>query len=91
MDKPFWENTYKDDNITTFGTKPNRAVEAMWQTFDKRWSILDVDAEKGKILYFWLKKAMKISMLLIYLRLESKNYLKLQAIKILKLMPGFRI
>lgn len=42
MDKPFWENTYKDDNVTTFGIKPNRAVEALWKTFDKEWSIMDV-------------------------------------------------
>ncbi len=48
MDKPFWENTYKDDNVTTFGIKPNRAVEAMWKTFNKEWSIIDVGCGEGK-------------------------------------------
>ena len=45
---PFWERTYKDDTVTTFGIKPNRAVEAMWETFDKNWTILDVGCGEGK-------------------------------------------
>lgn len=48
MKKPFWENTYSDDTVTTFGTKPNRAVEDMWESFDKNWSILDVGCGEGK-------------------------------------------
>jgi cyclopropane fatty-acyl-phospholipid synthase-like methyltransferase len=48
MDKPFWEKTYMDDTITTFGTKPNRTIEAMWKSFDKNWSILDVGCGEGK-------------------------------------------
>ena len=26
MDKPFWEVTYKDDTVSTFGTEPNTTV-----------------------------------------------------------------
>ena len=48
MEKPFWENTYSDDKVTTFGTKPNRAIEDMWESFDKDWSILDVGCGEGK-------------------------------------------
>ncbi|HBP62737.1 MAG TPA: hypothetical protein DD730_00335 [Desulfosporosinus sp.] len=48
MDKPFWEKTYNNDNVTTFGTKPNKAIEAMWESFDKNWSILDVGCGEGK-------------------------------------------
>jgi tellurite methyltransferase len=48
MIKPFWENTYLDDTVSTFGTKPNQAIEAYWKTFDKNWSILDVGCGEGK-------------------------------------------
>lgn len=48
MDKPFWDETYKNDAVTTFGVKPNRAVETMWKTFDIGWSILDVGCGEGK-------------------------------------------
>ena len=48
MKKPFWENTYSNDAITTFGTSPNRAIEDMWESFDKNWSILDVGCGEGK-------------------------------------------
>lgn len=48
MDKPFWEKTYSDNTVTTFGTKSNKAIEAMWESFDKNWSILDVGCGEGK-------------------------------------------
>jgi tellurite methyltransferase len=48
MNKPFWENTYSDDTVSTFGTKPNQAIEAYWKIFDKNWSILDVGCGEGK-------------------------------------------
>lgn len=48
MEKLFWENTYSDDAVTTFGIKPNRAIEDMWESFDKDWSILDVGCGEGK-------------------------------------------
>ena len=48
MEKPFWEKTYKNNDVTTFGTKPNRAVEVMWSSFNKDWLILDVGCGEGK-------------------------------------------
>ncbi len=48
MDKPFWEKTFNDDAVTTFGTRPNRTIEAMWESFDRNWSILDVGCGEGK-------------------------------------------
>ena len=59
MNKPFWEETYKDDNVTTFGVKPNRAVESMWEVFDKRWSILDVGCGEGKNPIYLAEKGFK--------------------------------
>jgi tellurite methyltransferase len=59
MDKPFWEKTYSNDSITTFGTKPNRTIEAMWESFDKNWSILDVGCGEGKNPLFLAEKGFK--------------------------------
>lgn len=48
MDKPFWEKTYNDNAVATFGIRPNRTIEAMWKSFDRNWSILDVGCGEGK-------------------------------------------
>ncbi len=56
MEKPFWEETYQDDSVTTFGTKPNRAVEAMWDKFEKHWFIIDVGCGEGKNPIFLAEK-----------------------------------
>ena len=39
MNKAFWEKSYLDDTVTTFGTRPNQAIEALWKSFDKNWLI----------------------------------------------------
>jgi len=56
MEKPFWENTYNDDSVTTFGIKPTKALEAMWESFDKNWSVLDVGCGEGKNALFLAEK-----------------------------------
>jgi hypothetical protein len=30
MSKPFWGNTYVDNTVSTFGVRPNQAIEAYW-------------------------------------------------------------
>ena len=48
MEKPFWENSYKDDSVSTFGTQPNAAIDEFKHLFDKSWSVLDVGCGDGK-------------------------------------------
>lgn len=59
MDKAFWEKTYNDINISTFGTKPNKEIEAMWENFNKDWSILDVGCGEEKNTLFLAEKGFK--------------------------------
>lgn len=56
MEKPFWERTYGDDTVSTFGSRPNRTIEGMWESFDKNWSILDVGCGEGKNPIFLAEK-----------------------------------
>ena len=56
MEKPFWERTYDDDSVSTFGSRPNRTIEGMWESFDKSWSILDVGCGEGKNPIFLAEK-----------------------------------
>lgn len=48
MNKPFWEESYKDDNISTFGSEPNASVKEFIHYFDKSWNILEVGCGEGK-------------------------------------------
>ena len=48
MNKPFWEESYKDDNVSTFGTEPNQSVKAYEHMFNKTWNILEIGCGEGK-------------------------------------------
>lgn len=48
MDKPFWEETYKDDTVSTFGTEPNTTVPEFEHLYEKTWNILEVGCGEGK-------------------------------------------
>ena len=38
---PFWEESYKDDEISAFGTKPNPEVKEFFELFQKSWNVLE--------------------------------------------------
>jgi cyclopropane fatty-acyl-phospholipid synthase-like methyltransferase len=48
MEKPFWERSYREDSVSTFGENPNRLVGELWESFEKDWAILDVGCGEGK-------------------------------------------
>jgi len=48
MKIPFWEDSYKDDNVSTFGIQPNVTIDEFQHLFDKSWSVLDVGCGDGK-------------------------------------------
>ena len=48
MKIPFWEESYEDDSLSTFGTKPNATIDEFRHLFDRTWSILDVGCGDGK-------------------------------------------
>lgn len=48
MKIPFWEETYKDNTVSTFGIQPNATLVDFQHMFDKSWSVLDVGCGEGK-------------------------------------------
>lgn len=44
----FWEDSYKDDSMSTFGMQPNTTIDEFLHLFDKSWSVLDVGCGDGK-------------------------------------------
>ncbi|MEA4920042.1 MAG: methyltransferase domain-containing protein [Clostridiaceae bacterium] len=48
MKIPFWEDSYKDDQVSTFGTQPNATIVEYEHLFSKSWSVLDVGCGDGK-------------------------------------------
>jgi len=60
MKKPFWEKTYKDDNITTFGIEPNSMIKERWPMFVKNGSVLEVGCGEGKNAIFLAQKGFSV-------------------------------
>lgn len=48
MEMPFWEDSYKDNNVSTFGMKPNATLDEFQHLFDKSGPVLDVGCGEGQ-------------------------------------------
>lgn len=59
MDKaaiPFWEETYKEENVMTFSAEPNKTVKAFEHLLTKQSSILDVGCGEGQNVLYLAKQ-----------------------------------
>lgn len=54
MQTPFWEQSYRKDNITTFGIEPNQTIRERWQAFPARREGKNVNLCDGKYQKNWL-------------------------------------
>ena len=48
MNNPFWEESYKNDHVSTFGTEPNQSIKEYEHLFKKTWNILEIGCGEGK-------------------------------------------
>ncbi len=55
LSEPFWEKSYKDDNISTFGTEPNPEVNEFLEFFRKDWNVLEAGCGEAKNAIFLAK------------------------------------
>ena len=48
MNIPFWEESYKNDSVSLFGTRPNAAILEYEHLFPKSGNLLDIGCGDGK-------------------------------------------
>lgn len=52
MHKPFWEKSYKVDDVATFGIEPNSTIQERWPMFEKNGTFLDVGCGEEEELHY---------------------------------------
>ena len=48
MSEPFWEDSYKFEDVATFGIEPNPTIKEKWPLFAEGGIVLDVGCGEGK-------------------------------------------
>ncbi len=56
---PFWEKTYRDDNVMTFSAKPNKTIMEIEPLLNKNADILEVGCGEGQNVLYLAKKVYK--------------------------------
>jgi cyclopropane fatty-acyl-phospholipid synthase-like methyltransferase len=60
MQKPFWEESYQTDDVSTFGVEPNQAIIDRWNAFKMNGTVLDVGCGEGKNAIFLAQKGFDV-------------------------------
>ena len=63
MDKPFWEQTYDDDSVSTFSKRPTADVLEHWTLFPVGATVLDVGCGEGRNAIFLAGKGFAVDAL----------------------------
>ena len=86
MTEPFWEKSYKDDNVSTFGVHPNPTIAEKWPIFASNGAVLEVGCGEGKNAIFLAQKGFAVDAFDISVagiaklkRLASKHHIELNA------------
>lgn len=56
MNTPFWEESYRTDDVATFGIEPNPTIQEKWSMFEKNGTVLDIGCGEGKNAIFLAQK-----------------------------------
>jgi len=56
---PFWEDSYKNDNISAFGIKPNPEVEQFIELFKKNGRVLEAGCGEAKNTFYLMENGFK--------------------------------
>ncbi len=60
MKNPFWENSYKDNEVTTFGAEANITIQERYSLFEKNGIVIDVGCGEGKNALFLASKGFRV-------------------------------